>query len=292
MGNLIQAETLQTLLQQPQTARPVVIDVRFSLQDAQWGEQAYAAGHLPGAVYLDLNRDLSGPVAPHGGRHPFPDAEQLRQTLASCGISDASQVVAYDDAGGMFAVRLWALLRWLGHDAVQVLDGGLQAWEAAGLPLSQDLPSPTPGTLSLHLRPEWLIERSEIVARSGELNLVDARSAERYRGENESLDPRAGHIPGARNRPFADNLTAGRFKSARELERDFQALGLHKQSEIVVYCGSGVTANHTLLALEEANYLNTRLYVGSWSDWVSYPDSPVASGEAPGTLQPPFSLAP
>lgn len=292
MGNLIQADTLQALLQKQETARPVIIDVRFSLQDTQWGEQAYAAAHLPGAVYLHLNRDLSGPVASHGGRHPFPDPEELRQTLANCGISDASQVVAYDDAGGMFAVRLWALLRWLGHDAVQVLDGGLQAWEAAGLPLSQDLPRPTPGTLSLHLRPEWLIERGEILARSGELSLLDARSADRYRGENESMDPRAGHIPGARNRPFANNLTAGRFKPARELERDFQDLGLNKQGEIVVYCGSGVTANHTLLALEEANYLNTRLYVGSWSDWVSYPDSPVATGESPGALQRPFSLEP
>lgn len=161
MGNLIQADALHALLQAPNTPQPVVVDVRFSLQDPQWGEQAYAAGHLPGAVYLHLNRDLSGPVNVHGGRHPFPDAEALRQSLAACGISDATQVIAYDDAGGMFAVRLWALLRWLGHDAVQVLDGGLQAWEAAGLPLSQERPTPTPGTLSLHLRPEWLIERSE-----------------------------------------------------------------------------------------------------------------------------------
>lgn len=130
------------------------------------------------------------------------------------------------------------------------------------------------------------------MARSSELTLLDARSADRYRGENESMDPRAGHIPGAYNRPFAHNLAAGRFKSSRALEQDFQNLGLSKSAEIVVYCGSGVTANHTLLALEEAHYLNTRLYVGSWSDWVSYPDSPLASGEAPGALQRPFSLEP
>lgn len=256
-----------------------LVDVRFVLGRPDAGREAHAAGHLPGAVYLDLERDLSGPVGVHGGRHPLPAPADLAAVLGAAGIGTRSHVVAYDAGDAMVAGRLWWLLRWLGHDAVQVLDGGFAAWVAAGGPVTQDPVRPPTTTFEPRLRPEMLVDRADVLARLGDPRrvLVDARAPERYRGEVEPLDPRAGHVPGAVNLPFAGNLEGGGFRSPEVLRARFAALA--DADEVVVYCGSGVSAAHDLMALEAIGVRGAKLYPGSWSDWVSYPDAPVALGD-------------
>jgi thiosulfate/3-mercaptopyruvate sulfurtransferase len=278
MSYLISAEDVYPQLQ---SGDWLIVDTRFALTDPHYGEKAYLESHLPGALYLDLNRDLSGPLAAHGGRHPWPDLQALLTTLRRAGLSNQSRVLIYDDAANMYAGRLWALLRWLGHEQVQLLDGGWQAWLSAGLPVSTALPEIQPGDFEPELRPQFLASVDEMRAPARDVVLLDARSAERYRGETEPLDARAGHIPGALNRPFAENLVGQLFKSPEDLRAEMQALGLTPEQEIIVYCGSGVTANHTLIALAEAGFKRGRLYPGSWSDWVSYPENPVATGPQP-----------
>jgi len=278
MSYLISAEAVYPQLQ---TGDWLIVDTRFALTDPRYGEKAYLESHLPGAVYLDLNRDLSGPLAAHGGRHPWPEQTALLATLRRVGLSNQSRVLIYDDAANMYAGRLWALLRWLGHEPVQLLDGGWQAWLSAGLPVSTVLPDLPLGDFEPELRPQFLASVDEMRAPARDVVLLDARSAERYRGETEPLDARAGHIPGALNRPFAENLVGQLFKSPEDLRAEMLALGLRPEQEIIVYCGSGVTANHTLIALAEAGFKRGRLYPGSWSDWVSYPDNPVATGPQP-----------
>jgi thiosulfate/3-mercaptopyruvate sulfurtransferase len=275
MSSLI---TAADLLQNLNQATLLIVDTRFSLADSEYGQQAYAQTHIPGAVYLDLNRDLSALPAVHGGRHPWPDAENLVERLKAVGLCNHSQVVVYDDASNLYAGRLWGLLRWLGHEHVQVLDGGWQAWLATGFAVSSEQPVPTPGVFVPQLQPHFLVDQTELHTRSSAAVLLDARSADRYRGENETRDPRAGHIPGALSRPFADNLEGLFYKSPAQLRSEFLALGLKPEQEIIVYCGSGVSANHTLIALAEAGFSGGRLYGGSWSDWVSYPENPVAIG--------------
>lgn len=258
-----------------------VVDVRFTLGRPDAGREAHAAGCLPGAVYLDLEHDLSGPVGVHGGRHPLPDPSVLAERLGAAGIGEGTHVVAYDAGDAMVAGRLWWLLRWLGHDAVQVLDGGFAAWLAAGAAVALPGARPAPARFEARPRPEMLVDRADVLAHLGRPGrvVVDARAPERYRGEVEPLDPRAGHIPGARNLPFAGNLDGGRFQAPEALRARFADLAA--ADEVVVYCGSGVSAAHDLMALEAAGVRGAKLYAGSWSDWVSYADAPVALGAEP-----------
>lgn len=272
---LVDSATLAVHFQDPQW---VVVDCRHDLANPEAGAAAYGSGHIPGAVFLHLDRDLSGPKTGRNGRHPLPAPEILVQRLEAAGISDVTQVVAYDDCGGMMAGRLWWLLRWLGHDQVALLDGGLQAWLNAGQPLVTESPLPNPGHLSPILR-DWVVDVDDVLAGLGSADrlILDARAPDRFRGENESIDPAAGHIPGARNRFFRNNLDGdGRFKSPEELRRDFLALFQGVPPEHVVHqCGSGVSACHNLLAMEIAGLSGSRLYAGSWSEWCADPERPV-----------------
>ncbi len=261
----------------------VVCDCRFDLADPAAGQRAYDAGHLPGAVYAHLEALMSGAKTGHTGRHPLPEREAFVEAVAALGIGDATQVVGYDDAGGMFAARLWWLLRWIGHDAVAVLDGGLTAWKAAGQPLTIEAPPGRPPgnlTLGASATPTVIYEQVRANLDSREQLVIDARAADRFRGENETIDPVAGHIPGAKNRPFKENLGAdGRFKPAVQLRAEFDALtGGRPANELISQCGSGVTAAHNLLALEVAGLRGAALYPGSWSEWVAHRGAPIATG--------------
>lgn len=266
-----------------------IFDCRHQLSDPNAGEQAYAAGHLSGAYFLHLDRDLAGPLNGKNGRHPLPDPQQLAQKLAAMGVAKQTQVVVYDDAGGMIASRLWWLLRWLGHARVAVLDGGIDQWRKESRPLSRETPPSTPAVAPALFAAELYGERDEhndtvgvetLLANltDGALCVIDARSPDRFRGENETIDQVGGHIPGARNRFFRDNLDAdGKFRSAAELRREFLALlaGV-APDHAVMQCGSGVTACHNLLAMEIAGLSGARLYPGSWSEWCSDPARLVA----------------
>ncbi len=264
----------------------VVVDCRFDLRDPAAGERAFAAGHLPGARYAHLDRDLSDLSRPGRGRHPLPEAAAFCAALARWGITPRHQVVAYDAAEGVFAARLWWLLRLLGHANVAVLDGGLAAWVRAGRPLSTSVVRPAAGGYSARFNVREVVSTAVVAARMATGNgvLIDARAPERYRGEVEPLDPVAGHIPGAVNRPFASNLGAdGRFKPPARLQQEFAELvGPHAADEAVLMCGSGVTACHHLLAMEHAGLHGARVYAGSWSEWVSDRSRPVVTGPAAG----------
>ena len=254
----------------------VIVDCRASLQDPGAGRAAYAEGHLPKAVFADLLDDLSGPIEPSKtGRHPLPPVDSFVSRLRAWGIGSASQVVAYDDAGGAFAARLWWMLRWLDHDAVAVLDGGLQAWVAAGLPLDIEVPLRPASDFTPRVQQRLLVSASELL-QSAPHKVFDARAPERFRGEVEPIDPVAGHIPGAENLPFAENLAGGSFRSATELRERFDAaLAGTAPEEAVVYCGSGVTACHDVLAFAHAGLPLPRLYAGSWSEWITDPNRPI-----------------
>lgn len=262
-----------------------VFDCRFDLASPTRAEQAYAEAHLPGAFYAHLDRDLSSPITPQSGRHPLPQVDGLRDWLGRHAVKPETQVVVYDDTGGNMAVRLWWLLRWLGHDRVAVLDGGWQAWTQAGLPL-QTSPPPAPDTVVFEGSPDWQqVVSSETLDRQlnendGSLQLLDARTGERFRGEAEPIDPVAGHIPGALNIPLQNNLNRdGRFRSAAELHAIYvEAFAGRPADSMVAMCGSGVTACHNLLAMELAGLHGGRLYAGSWSEWIRDPRRPVATG--------------
>lgn len=255
-----------------------IFDCRHDLARPDIGAQAYREAHIPNAQFLRLDRDLSGPKTGTNGRHPLPNPAALADKLGRCGVSNSTQVVAYDDAGSMYAVRLWWLLRWLGHDKVAVLDGGLPAWQRAGHALTDQMPSVTPAAFAWRLSdapvPTAYIETH---LRDRDLLLLDARGADRFRGENETLDPVAGHIPGAINRPFRNNLTAdGCFKPAEQLQQELKELLQDRPAtQVVAYCGSGITACHNLLALEIAGLTGARLYAGSWSEWCSDRNRPM-----------------
>jgi len=262
----------------------VVLDCRHDLMNPDAGSKAYDAGHLQNALFAHVDTALSGAkTGPDGvfrGRHPLPDRAALIETLRAWGINDSTQVVAYDAHGGMFAARLWWLLRWIGHGAVAVLDGGLAAWEAAGLPLVTLVATPTRGHIVEKPTLTKTIAVADVLANMSTqgLTVVDARAPDRFRGENETIDPVGGHIPGAKNRFFKDNLQAdGRFKSAAELKADFAPL-ITTPGAAVMQCGSGVTACHNLLALEVAGLSGAALYPGSWSEWVGDAARPVATG--------------
>jgi thiosulfate/3-mercaptopyruvate sulfurtransferase len=282
-----------TLIEPPQlhlhAADPgwAIIDCRFDLAKAAWGEAAWSSGHIPGALYAHLDRDLSGAHTPTTGRHPLPAVSDLAVSFGRWGIDAAVQVVAYDQGPGVYAARLWWLLRWLGHQQVAVLNGGFAAWERARLPVSRVGAQRAPRQFTPAAAADMLVTSAGVAAAlaagelaRGQMLLVDARSAERFAGENEMLDPVAGHIPGARNHPFALNSDSqGRFLPARELQRSWeQALRGRPAAAAVAMCGSGVTACHNLLALEAAGLSGARLYAGSWSEWIRDPARAVAHG--------------
>lgn len=276
-NTLVQAEALAAALDAPGL---VVVDCRFSLADPAAGERDYRQAHIPGARYAHLDRDLSGGPGPGRGRHPWPDAAGFTGRLAAWGIRPDSRVVAYDAGDGGFAARLWCLLRMLGHEAVAVLDGGFARWTALGLPVDDARPGPVPAAYVAAFDASRLLDAEATarhLARGG--LLVDARAPERFRGEVEPIDPVAGHVPGAVNRPYAANLDSGRFKPPARLREEFEALpGWRGAGALVAMCGSGVTACHHLLALEHAGLHGAALFTGSWSGWISDPARPVATG--------------
>ncbi len=260
----------------------VVCDVRHDLaRPDAWGEAQYRAGHIPGAVFVHLDRDLSAPKTGTNGRHPLPSPEAAAALFGRLGIAVGKQVVAYDQGGGMFAARLWWMLQWLGFDAAAVLDGGYAKWVAEGRAIETDAVAPAPAEFTVE-RVTPTVNASGVMASLARqrLLLIDARAPERFRGETEPLDPVAGHIPGARNRPYTLNLNAdGTFKHPAFLRAEFGALLAGEPHDLVVHqCGSGVTACHNLLAMEIAGISGTRLYPGSWSEWCADPARPVSTG--------------
>jgi len=274
-STIVSCEMLAEHLNDPDWS---VFDCRHQLSDVGYGEMAYAEGHVPGAFFMHLDRDLSSPMNGLNGRHPLPDPQLLAKKLGAAGVSRQTQVVVYDDAGGMVAGRLWWLLRWLGHDRVALLDGGINQWVKEGRPLSVEQPKSAPVVFEIAQR-DWVATSDEVLVNidAKEFCVVDARAPDRFRGENETLDPVGGHIPGARNRFFRDNLDAnGLFRPAADLSREFLSLfdGVAPE-KTVMQCGSGVSACHNLLAMEIAGLRGARLYAGSWSEWCSDPARPV-----------------
>jgi thiosulfate/3-mercaptopyruvate sulfurtransferase len=290
---LIDVESLRARSGTPAT---LVFDCRFDLAVPAAGREAYLRGHIPGARYLDLNGDLSAPVSKTSGRHPLPDPEALTALLKASGLGPDTQAVVYDESNGSFAARAWWLLRWIGHRKVAVLDGGMSAWLRAGGALESGEPSRrevgqsaprssgngAPGPGAVRVDRAAVIGTEALIAslRNPKTLLIDARAAERFAGAVEPIDPVAGHIPGAANHPFSTNLRAdGRFLPPEELERRWRdRLAGASPADVIVMCGSGVTACHNLLALERAGFTGARLYAGSWSEWIRNPSRPVARG--------------
>lgn len=260
----------------------VVIDCRFTLTNIEAGRAAYARGHLPGARYAHLDQDLAGPKNGSNGRHPLPDAQAFAQKLGAWGIDADTQVVVYDDSFGAIAVRLWWMLRWMGHDAVALLDGGLPKWQREQRPLTADLPQVTPKVFTAQVRHDMVVDTDAVLTATSThaALIVDARAEMRFIGEIEPLDPVAGHVPGAKNLPFDDNLAMdGTLLPAAELRERYTELLDGKSPEQVIHmCGSGVTTCHNLLAMEIAGLKGGKLYAGSWSEWVADPSRPVAKG--------------
>src|SRR5882724_7848169 len=276
---LVGAEVLSQHLADPDW---VILDCRHDLTAPGLGRSEYAKSHIPGARFLHLDEDLSAAKTGKNGRHPLPDPDTFMEKLGRAGVDSRKQVVAYDAQGGMVAARLWWLLRWLGHLPVAVLDGGWNQWSAEGRARTAEVSHPQPARFSGKANPMWVgadFVRNRLNDPS--LVLVDARAPDRFRGQNETLDPVGGRIPGARNRYFRDNLDAsGRFKTPEALGEEFGAvLGLSGAENVVSYCGSGVSACHNLLAMEVAGLRGARLYAGSWSEWCADPSRPVESGE-------------
>ncbi len=277
------AQLIDTTRLNAQLAHPnlCIIDCRFALDDPQYGKRSYEQAHIPGAVYLDLEADLSGPVIPgQTGRHPLPQPQQLVQRLRAAGLNNDSEVVLYDDGPGAFAARAWWLLAWLGkRSGVYLLDGGLKAWCAAGGPMSSEPAVVAPGTFEGTPDNSLLIDARQLLAdlQQPGLTLLDARALPRFLGEQEPIDPVAGHIPGAHCVPFSGNLGEdGRFLSPQGLEERFRPLVATASAErLVAYCGSGVTACHNLFALCLAGHPLAKLYAGSWSEWITDPQRPV-----------------
>lgn len=275
---LVSAATLAANLDHPDWK---IFDCRFSLADAHAGYRAYRQGHIPGARYADLNQDLSSPVRPYSGRHPLPDFNLLAEKLGNWGVSNRSQIVVYDDAGGAFAGRMWWLLRTMGHAQVAVLDGGFGHWRKQAMPITTALPKITASQFRMYLdNRQWLsaAEVEDGLAKRS-ITLIDARTPERFRGQQEPIDPVAGHVPKALNRPLQTNLDKdGLFLPTDQLREQFSRLVAPFPSEQVVHmCGSGVTACHNLLAMEVAGLSGSKLYAGSWSEWISKRNRPVAT---------------
>ena len=283
-GVLVDVDELQALRRSGTPLR--LLDVRWRLGGPD-GHEQFLSGHIPGAVFVDLDRELAGEPSPRAGRHPLPSVDGLQAAARRWGLRRGETVVAYDDSGSMSAARAWWLLRWGGVESAFLLDGGLGAWRAAGGQLATGAELAEPGDVELspgHM-PTLMIDAVAEVPKSG--LLLDARAAERFRGDAEPVDPKAGHIPGAVSAPTMENLTAdGRFRPDRELEDRFARLGAGPDVAIAVYCGSGVTAAHEVAALAVAG-LQAALYPGSWSQWSSDEDRPVATGSGPGRVSAP-----
>jgi thiosulfate/3-mercaptopyruvate sulfurtransferase len=279
LRTLISTAVLASHLDDPAYA---IVDCRSKLDDLEWGAREYAAAHIPGAAYADLTHDLSGPKSGSNGRHPLPDPDALVQTFSRLGIADGVQVVAYDQENGMFASRLWWLLRWLAHDAVAVLDGGFKKWTAEGRPLESGRTDRATRQFTGSPRADMAVDVQTVASHlaTGGRRLVDARAPERYRGDTEPIDKIGGHIPGARNHFYQWNLDErGLFRTPEELRTRIRAsVGEVPTEQVVCYCGSGVTACHNLLAFEHAGLTGAKLYPGSWSEWSSDPSRPVEKG--------------
>ena len=277
MKNIVSMRWLLARMYEPDI---VIVDCRFLLGQPNAGKEAYDTAHIPGAVYLDLEQDLSAPVSAHGGRHPLPDPAELAARLTKAGIGSNARIVAYDDQGGMNAARLWWLLRYLGHEQAYVMDEGFKAWQNAKFPVTADVPVRIPSTFDANVQPHMLasVEDTQHASANGSAVLIDSRDARRYAGLEEPIDAKAGHVPGAVNYFWKDVLgPEGRWLSVEQLQERFGKLD--KDEPIIVYCGSGVSACPNVIALEEAGYTNVKLYAGSWSDWISYEENPVATGE-------------
>jgi thiosulfate/3-mercaptopyruvate sulfurtransferase len=276
---LIDADTLASQLERDDVA---IFDCRFELGNPGWGGSEYAREHIPGAQYLHLDRDLAGPITPQSGRHPLPDPQQFARRIGALGAGPGMQLIAYDLGNGAYAARFWWLARWIGVRSVAVLDGGITAWRAAGLPLERTVRTPQARQMPVTLANDAALDSAavaELSKRPGNL-LVDARGADRFAGRNETIDPIAGHVPGARNLPFTGNLGAdGKFLPAELLRRRWMTLlGSQPPATLIAMCGSGVTACQNLLALEHAGLGGARLYPGSWSEWIRDPRRPIAVG--------------
>ncbi|BBH23274.1 thiosulfate sulfurtransferase [Paenibacillus baekrokdamisoli] len=276
MSNLITASEAFQQLKDPNT---VIADVRFVLGEPAAGYNAYLLGHIPGAVFFDLNTDLSGPKMIHGGGHPLPHPDLFADKLGQAGIDEHTNVIVYDDQGGSIASRLWWMLKYAGHERVRLLSGGFSEWEAAGYPVDAELPQRAAKRFVNRFNESLLAAMSEVkngIGQAGRV-LIDSRVPERYTGKDTSKYAKAGHIPGAINHYWEEGSPSGVFLGAshqRERFRDIPA-----DQEIIVYCGAGVTACPNILALTEAGFKNVKLYIGSWSDWISYEGNPVAVGE-------------
>jgi thiosulfate/3-mercaptopyruvate sulfurtransferase len=277
---LVDVDDLRGVLGQPGIR---IIDCRFELSDPGAGYAAYLSGHIPGAVYADLDRDLAGPIGPATGRHPMPEAERMTATIERLGIDNSTRVIVYDDSSGAIAARAWWLLRWLGHDEAAILDGGIRAWQDRALPLEEGVTAVPEGRFVPAPRNNLVLSTAEILAAGGaaaSLRLVDVRAEERYTGREEPIDRVPGHIPGSLNLPFTENLHEdGRWKSAGEIRRRLATtLGPPSDQDWSVMCGSGVTACHLVMAGLLAGYAEPRVYVGSWSEWITDPSRPIATG--------------
>ncbi len=277
-STLIDAPALSKHLDDP---RFVIFDCRHDLAKPNWGSEVYEVSHLPGARFANLDKNLSGPKTGKNGRHPLPDPQTFARWLGEMGVNNDTQVVGYDSSGGAYAARLWWMARWLGHQRVAVLDGGWDAWVNAGYPVTHEKPSPRTATFQMRLRNDLSVDANLIVRNieGTAYCVLDARANDRFHGHNETIDPVAGHIPGAKNRFFKDNLEAqSRFKPAAVLRAEFQPLlaGL-APSQIINQCGSGVTACHNALAMEVAGLPGSKLYPGSWSEWIADPSRPIAT---------------
>ncbi len=260
-----------------------IFDCRHDLQNTEYGAQAYVKGHIAGALFLHLDRDLSGEKNGRNGRHPLPDPTSFAAKMSACGVGPDTQVVAYDNEAGVFAARLWWMLRWLGHPKVAVLDGGLAAWRRAKQPLVAEVPQFPPARFEPRPQEQMLVDANFVMAVRGSPSalILDARSPERFSGEQETIDPVGGHIPGAVNRFYFDNLDdAGcYFKPAEELRTEYDQLLAGRSAETVIQqCGSGVTACHNILAMQLAGLSGSKLYAGSWSEWCADPSRPIATG--------------
>jgi thiosulfate/3-mercaptopyruvate sulfurtransferase len=259
----------------------VVVDTRHLLQDFGAGRRLYDAVHIPGAFFADVENDLAGPKTGKNGRHPMPDPEKFAAFLRELGVNDDTQLVAYDGGADMYAARFWFLCRYIGHDAVAILDGGFAAWSGLGKPVTTQEPArPHNGTIQARVRAQMAVDANDVLRslETQSFSVIDARGPDRFAGQNETIDPVAGHIPGAMNRPFRANFTGplGQLKSAEQLRSEFEALGVPPQ-QIVHQCGSGVSAAVNLLAMEHAGLPGARLYPGSWSEWVADPSRPVVT---------------
>lgn len=270
----------QTVFQHLHTPDWAIVDCRFDLKDPEWGFESYQQEHIPGAVYAHLDRDLANPVTAQSGRHPLPDIELIAQRLSNWGIGNHTQVVVYDTNGGGYAARLWWLLRFLGHTAVAILDGDFHVWQSEGYPTAKGIEQRQPEVFVPNPQWEMLVstEQVENIYTNPAYRLVDARAPERFRGEQEPIDTKAGHIPGAVNRFHGMNLNAqGKFLPPETLRQQFQdLLGEVQPEHTVVYCGSGVTSCHHLIAMERAGLSGAKLYLGSWSEWIRDEKRPIS----------------